>query len=413
MTNAAFRPGHRPSLSSMINQSLLGINPRMFVSPPAAGRKITAGFSFIHRICKTSSIDVWFPEALQRELDMVLDKGQALGPQHFPAQWAAVRQFELLQESGNYKIYDMDVTHLQRTMMDLSRNMRAGGYRVTVATLGSYSDDGKHDDLEVLDKRLQDRIARLIHMLYLEEQSGTINLASDKVLAEEKWDFRTALPHIGATLGARDLFWPVTAKVLKLKANYTISFEVPEIIIPNWLKDHGVHDVQTGLPFPAETGVPARHHYSVRKGCYRFAAEDAGRDVTLHYTVANNEPGQERGLSPDERKHRLARKFFDVLNLLPQKHIVHDTAVGLQLPESINENEWIYTAPGDETLGVFHGFLKDIFAPFDKISLSGLNGHEDAKPEVKASVQHMRGYGDRMNADSDAFYAKLAQMTLS
>ena len=27
---------------------------------------------------------------------------------------------------------------------------------------------------------------------------------------------------------------------------------------------------------------------------------------------------------------------------------MHDTAIGLQLPESINENEWIYVAPDGE-----------------------------------------------------------------
>jgi hypothetical protein len=303
---------------------------RFFVSPEPAGRRITAGFSFIQRIGKSASTDVWFPDALRCQLDRIIAAGGKLEPEHFPAQWAAVRQFELLQEAGNYKIYDLDATYLTRTMVDLARNMRGGGYRVTVASLGSYDKDAARDDLEILDKRLQDRIQRLTHMLYLEEQSETVNAGIDKKLAEGRWDYRTELPHVGVTLGARDLF----------------------------------------------------------------------------------RPGREGALSKADHKHKLALHFFDILGLLPQRHVVHDTAIGLQLPDANAENEWIYLAQGEDTLLAFNALMGDLFSPFDGISLSELHGHEGARSEIKASVQHMRGYGDRLNSSADQFYSGLVSYTL-
>jgi len=308
------------------------INRPFFFSPAPAGRKITAGFSFLQRIGKSASIDVWFPQLLKEELDRLVAEGKQLGPEHFPAEWAAVRQFELLQEAGNYKIYDMDATHITRTLMDLTRNMRAGGYRVTVATLGSYEYGVARDDLEILDKRLQDRISQLVHMLYLEEQSEEINRTTAEKLASGNWDYVDALPHVGMVLGSRDLFRPIAA----------------------------------------------------------------GRDLT-----------------PAERKHKLAQKFFAILDTLPRRHIVHDTAVGLQLPESINENEWIYLPPGDESFGCFSGLLGDLFSPFDKIKTSALDGRtEIGAPsdfcEIKGASQHMRGHGDRLTPEADAFYRSLA-----
>ena len=56
------------------------------------------------------------------------------------AQWAAVRQFELLQESGNLNVIDLDPTQLLRTIRDVARFMHGGGYRVTVVTIGGYAE---------------------------------------------------------------------------------------------------------------------------------------------------------------------------------------------------------------------------------------------------------------------------------
>ncbi len=387
-------------------------NRPLFDTPCPAGRKITAGFSFIQRISKPASIDVWFPQALRKKLDELVAQGQPLGPRHFPAEWAAVRELELLQESGNYKIYDMDTTYITRTLMDLTRNMRAGGYRVTIATVGSYSDECCRDELEILDKRLQDRLSQIIHMLYLEEQSACANAANDKALHEGAWDYRTALPHVGVTLGARDLFRPLNGHAWRTTENLFIPPAPHEASVARaaaWTEDLGVADAASGHAFARVADHPKAGEYAAARGHYRFSREDCGREVTVTYGHAVTD-GAARSLSAAERRHRLAQQFFDALGRLPSERIVHDTAIGLQLPESIAENEWIYLAPSDETLQAFNGLLSDVFAPFDGLSLGGLHEREGSGCEIKGTVQHMRGYGDRLTPDSDRFYRHLAQL---
>jgi hypothetical protein len=295
------------------------LNSQLFDSPQPAGRKITAGFTYLQRIGKAANYDVWFPEVLKRELGARQAQGQTIGAAQFASQWAAVRQFELLQESGNYKIYDLDPELLQRAMVDLTRSMRAGGYRVTVAMLGRYEETSTGDELEILDRRLQEGIAQMIHMLYLEETSKEANAENSARLDSCQWDYREDLPHIGMVLGASDMFCPEQNR---------------------------------------------------------------------------------------QRRHKFARQFFDILSTLPQNHIVHDTAVGLQLPELIGENQWIYIADSDETFGALNRLLTNLFDKFDGVSLSALQGREDARDEVKASTLHMRGYGDHLNGNSAGFYRR-------
>ena len=287
-----------------------------FDSPKPAGRVITAGFTYLQRIGKAASYEVWFPDALKQKLNAHLIAGQTVGAQQFPAQWAAVRQFELLQESGNHKIYDLDPSNLKRATLDLSRSMRAGGYRVTVATLGCYAETSTGDELEILDQHLQERIAQMIHMLYLDTQSDAVNTKIDEKLAAALWDYRVELPHVGMVLGASDLFTPEKAK---------------------------------------------------------------------------------------SRAHKQARQFFDILTQLPQNHILHDTAIGLQLPELSGENQWNYIASPEETLGAFNRVLNDVFDKFNHISLGRLHERADATDEIKASTLHLRGYGDHLN-DHSHFY---------
>jgi hypothetical protein len=85
----------------------------------------------------------------------------------------------------------------------------------------------------------------------------------------------------------------------------------------------------------------------------------------------------------DNHKNNQARQFFDILNLLPQKHVVHDIAIGLQLPELNGVNQWNYIAASDETLGAFNRALGDLFG---------------------SHIFHMRGYGDRLTEAHDHFY---------
>ncbi|MDE1900427.1 MAG: hypothetical protein KGI37_02140 [Alphaproteobacteria bacterium] len=318
------------------------IHRHLFASPQPAGREITAGFTYVQRIGKAANYDVWFPDALRCVLDAKIAEGRVVSDDDFPAQWAAVRQFELLHEAGNYKIYDLDPADLKRAFLDLSRSMRAGGYRVTVATLGTYRADGGGDDLEILDRRLQKRIAQMIHMLYLDDASAEASAAHAAELAAQKWDFRHALPHVGMVLGARDLF----------------------------------------LPDGQDDG-----------------AEEKPRR-------------KKKGEGDTQRAHRRARKFFDILGALPQNHIVHDTAIGLQLPELNGENEWNYIAASDETLNAFSRALNCLFDCFNGVSLSRLHQRGDAHSETKSSTFHMRSYGHPLN-DRDLVFYRGAALALA
>jgi len=314
----------------------------LFESPKPAGRKITAGFTYLQRITKAASIDVWFPDALKNNLDARIKAGLPIGHEQFPAQWAAVRQFELLQESGNHKIYDLQTDMLERAMLDLSRSMRAGGIRVTVATLGCYAETSTGDELEILDHDLQERIAQMIQMLYLDTLSEEENNSNDARLKANLWDYKQELPHIGMVLGARDLFEP-----------------------------------------REEQKEKARGRKDGKGGGSGF-------------------------LSRRAHKHKLARRFFEILNHLPQNHIVHDTAIGLQLPELVGENHWNYIASSDETLAAFNHVLSSIFDKFNGISLSHLNECADATAEIKSSTLHLRSYGHPLRDSDFQFYRRAA-----
>ena len=326
-------------LRNRIRDTTTSFGAPFFASPQPAGRKITAGFTCLQRITKAANFDVWFPQQLQRDLETRRALGQAIGATQFPAQWAAVRQFELLHEAGNHKIYDLDPANIQRATRDLSASMRAGGYRITVATLGSYQETSIGDELEILDLRLQSRIAQMIHMLYLDEQSEQVNAASDAKLREECWDYRQELPHIGMILGARDLFQPIS--------------------------------------------------------------DDEEEDKWSKKTGKKSGSGSS---SPLNRRHKQARQFFNILSKLPQNHIVHDTAIGLQLPELNGENQWNYIASSDETLAAFNQVLCDLFDKFNGISLTRLQGCGAGHSEIKSSTLHLRSYGHPLTERTAQFY---------
>lgn len=315
----------------------------LFESPQPRHRKITVGFTYLQRIAKEGCYEVWFPDELQARIDRILAEGKAIGPECFPAQWAAVRQFELLHESGNHKIYDLDPQMLWRSMLDLSRSMRAGGYRMTVVILGQYEETSTGDELEILDQKLQEGLSQMIHMLYLDEASEAANLENDARLAGNKWNYLTDLPHIGMVLGAGDLF--------QRRESARPMFETH-----NWKVG--------GLSAP---------------------------------------PPQ-----PSARKHKLARQFFDVVSALPQSHIIHDTAIGLQLPELNGENQWNYIADPEETLASFNHVLCMLFDKFNGINLSGIHGEKNPRSEVKASVIQMRGFGDHLSGATQGFYQQAA-----
>jgi hypothetical protein len=397
------------------SQSVLATNfdtTRMFASPQPAGRRITAGFSWMQRIGKSATTDLWFPSALHNKLDLLLKDGVTIGQQYFPAEWAAVRQFELLQDAGNYKIYNMQADYMMRSLYELTRGMRGGGYRVTIVTLGGYSGDGGRDELEILDRRLQERLSQIIHMLYLDEQSAEINTSNDSDLAEGRWNFRDALPHVGMTLGARNLFRPVGGGIRPAHEVVVVPYAPHRVAMTGWVANLGVSDAITGEELRYTGAAPQTGEYSFRQGVYEFARADEGRSVEIGYMRQPLDGDRPSERTSSERRHMLAQKFFNLLELLPHNHIVHDTAVGLQLPEMINEEEWLYVPASDESVQAFNVLLRDVFAPLDMMSLSKLDGREDAKSEIKSTVQHMQGYGDRLTPESENYRRQLAHFTL-
>src|ERR1700733_2690086 len=151
-----------PFAFSLASKNRVGGSKPLFISPAPAGRRITAGFTYLRRIGKSASIDVWFPDAMKESIDERLTAGEKPDLADFPAEWAAVRQFELLQEAGNHKIYDLNPEHLTRALREFTGHMHGGGYTVTIVTIGGYGRPGASDELEILDRRLQNRISHLI-----------------------------------------------------------------------------------------------------------------------------------------------------------------------------------------------------------------------------------------------------------
>ena len=82
-------------------------------------------------------------------------------------------------------------------------------------------------------------------------------------------------------------------------------------------------------------GNPHTGQYAVAAGIYYFAAADAWKEVLISYRYEAAADGK-KVFSEADRRQRLSKHFFKILGLLPQNHIVHDTAIGLQLPESNN-----------------------------------------------------------------------------
>ncbi|NTU76887.1 MAG: hypothetical protein HGA90_03610, partial [Alphaproteobacteria bacterium] len=259
-------------------------NSRAFFAPSEIrGRKIVGGFSYLQRVGKAAATDLWFPSDLQEEVAARLAAGDASVLDAFQVEWAAVRQFELLREAGNLAIEDLEVANFKRAFQNLMK-MRAGGYRVTVVTLGRYASPGKGDDLRLLDQKLQEEITRLIHMLYLEDQSAVLSAAQADQLRREAWRYAEALPHVERTLVVESLLGKRT-----------------------------------------------------------------GRDA-----------------SP------LRERFFHLLEGLPQRHIAHDVAVGLTLPEAAAERNWIYLAKAEHRFSAFQTALANVFRAADCLSLGAL-----------------------------------------
>ena len=282
--------------------------PRFFTadSHASAGRRILYGFSYLQRIGKPAYTDLWLPAEAAKQLAERIAANDPAVLADYRVKWAAVRQFELLQEAGNLAIEDLEIGYLTRSLQYLMR-MRAGGYRVTVITLGDYVTAGR-DDLAILDRRLQEEITRLIHMMYLEALSRNTSKLQRQHWQQQGggWHWDRVLDHVAQGLNAAALF---------------------------------------------------------------------------------NRP---------HRQDVLQRQFFELLGMLPSGCIAHDVAVGLTLPEAAKQHSWIYLAKGEHKAHAFQQALTDVFRSFDHINLGRLQGRSKAPSEVKATMGHLRGYGDHM-----------------
>lgn len=263
---------------------LLTPSTHRLLFPPCAperarGREIVAVFSYMQRIAKGGQTRVWIPDDLADQR----------------IEWAAVREFELLQEAGNLSIEELEVTELRRSMLSYQK-MRAGGYRIALVTLGRYTDNVETDDLMILDQKLQEEITRMIHFLYLGQESEERTSALRCMLDDGLWSCADALPHIAQTLSARALFKPA-----------------------------------------------------------KLSAEEA--------------------------------VFFDLLQKLPARHIVHDVAVGLALPDATKDKIWVYLAKGEHRPAAFFAAIGACVG--------------------EVIHQQLRGYGDRLKP-SEKRWSQLA-----
>ena len=319
---------------------------RFFISPAPAGRRIVCGFSFLQRIGKPAMTDVWFPSSLQKSVAERVLAGDESVLDDFRVEWAAVRQFELLQEADNLYIQDLEVTNFNKAYYYLVK-MRAGGYRVTVITLGNYVEPSAYDELRILDLRLQDEITRLIHMIYLEEQSVGVTSAHARELKAETWNHADALPHIAMMMGAMNLFVR-----------------------------------------PQE----------------REAEDDDGASSEKKKKGG----GGGGGVSHMFRQKKLTERFLQIVDLLPQQHLSHDVAVGLALPEIVSRRNWVYIPLPEQQYARFQQAMSSVFQKFDHISLSALHEREDATREIKSVMPTMRGYGDRLTPQAIQFQREMA-----
>ncbi len=273
-----------PTLFGAASRVLMAAPRRLFPSPTSAGRRIVCSFSYLQRIGKAATTDVWFPAA--RDAPAALDA--------FRVEWAAVRQFEVLQEAGNLAIEDLDVAHLTRSFERLMK-MRAGGYRVVVVTLGRYTGPGADDELRILDRRLQDEIARLVHMLYLEEQSVAASRANDAALCAGTWAWAHALPHVALTLGAMRLFERGPAQSLRQERLSRRIFHILDCLPQR----HIVHDVTVGLTLPEASKqnhwvyIPRREHQFAEFQKALGAVFGAFDHVALGALQGRAKPGRE------------------------------------------------------------------------------------------------------------------------
>lgn len=200
---------------------------RPLFNVPQTGRTITACFSYLQRIGKDTSTEVWIKKA--NELFLESD-----------AEWAAIRQFELLKEGHNLVIDELDISNMKKSH-EVLMSMRAGGHRMTIITLGKYDRETDHDELAILDYKIRAEIAQIINFLYLDELSEHETMAIKKSIDTASWSYKDSLPHVAMALSEKRMFKPESET-----REERLFFEVLEKLP----KDHITHESVVGLVLP-------------------------------------------------------------------------------------------------------------------------------------------------------------------
>jgi hypothetical protein len=217
---------------------------RFFNSPSASGRQIICSFCYVQRIGKRGSIDVWFPSEFHKKIADRLAANDKTVLAELGVEWAAIREFSLIQSAEFEE--DFDPERIKKAMRDTIKWKGQDGYRVTVVMLGNYSKLGVYDELRIHDERLQEEINKLIHILYLEEESEKRSEQCSAALQKDQWNCSEVLPHIIMTLGSMGMTGRGATQTKKCAGVVSRIIET----VSHLPKTHIVHDVAVGLALP-------------------------------------------------------------------------------------------------------------------------------------------------------------------
>jgi hypothetical protein len=287
------------------------------------GRKIVFGFSYVERVGRGSNTRVWFSPSLKEDVADRIKTGDMDILTEFHVDWAAVRQFELLQHGSNFQIYPMEICEPEKAFQYMG-SMRSGGMRLTVITMGRYENPQEFDELRLLDERLQKTIADFISMIFLEEQSAETSAGFERLAEEGKWNFAEALPHVAQALGASMLFRP--ARSVRAEKRF---FQLLEMLPPQKIR----HDVAVGLELPEFSSRHQFFYYAAwEKKYFRFqqALTDVFRSfdgLSMHELDGRAGPATDKVMAT----MRHMRGYGDHMRPETKNHYAACAAVGKSL----------------------------------------------------------------------------------
>ncbi len=236
-------------------QEFLTAEPsRFFRSPPPSGRRILCSFSYLQRLGRGGALDVWFPSEFHAQIAKRLRDNDPTVLQELGVEWAAIREFALVQEADYEE--DFKVEGILKAVKDLIKFRGQEGYRITVVMLGNYARPQDEDELRIHDERLQQEITNLIHMLYLEKESGQFSQACQNAVADERWSCTHILPHIVMNLGSMNITGrgPSSSKRSASIVKKILS------LVDQLPRSHIIHDIAAGIALPDHDSRNRREH---------------------------------------------------------------------------------------------------------------------------------------------------------